>query len=212
MKRQVFQTYLAIPGALLCLTLLGMASTTNAAELYKWIDENGVVRYSDHVPQSAASKQRQTLNDQGVVLSTKEAAKTAEERAALKEQQQKLAQEKKQSEAQRKKDQTLLLSFGSEAELELARNERMDTLDSIIRLIYKSMADTKQKLDHLENLANQNYLSKGVSVPGGLAQNIESLTRKNFNREKLLRQRLNEKNKIEAQYDIDLARFRELTN
>jgi len=213
---RVFNPYLPLSGVLLVLNLFGPASIAHAGGLYKWVDENGEVRYTDRVPQSAATKKRQTLNDQGVVISTKEAAKTADELAAIKkiesERKERLDREKKQKEAQRKRDQALLLTFSSERELGIAKEERMEVVDSVIRLIYKSMAGTNKKLAQLEALADENYNSKGLPIPGGLAQNIEVLSRKNFIREKQLRNRLSEKNKIEAQYEIDLARFRILTN
>jgi Domain of unknown function (DUF4124) len=216
MIARVFNSYLPLSGVLLCLILVGLASTADAGGLYKWVDENGEVRYTDRMPQSAASKQSQTLNDQGVVISTKEAAKTAEEQAALEkiesERKERLDREKRQKEEQRKNDQALLLTFSSERELAIAKEERMEVLDSVIRLIYKSIADTSKKLDQFESLADKNYISKGLPVPGGLAQNIEVLTRKNFIREKQLRNRLSEKNTIETQYEIDLARFRTLTD
>jgi hypothetical protein len=216
MIARVFNPNFPLSGVLLCLILLGLASTADAGGLYKWVDENGEVRYTDRMPQSAASKQHQTLNDQGVVIGTKEAAKSAEEKAALdkteSERKKILAREKKQKEAQRKKDLALLLTFSSEQELGRAKQERMEVLDSVVRLIYKSMADTSKKLDRLENMADKNYTSKGLPVPGGLAQNIEMLNRKNLHRETQLRRRLGEKNRIETQYEIDLARFRTLTN
>jgi hypothetical protein len=216
MITRVFNPNFPLSGVLLCLILLGLASTADAGGLYKWVDENGEVRYTDRMPQSAASKQHQILNDQGVVVSTTEAAKTAEEKAALEkiesERKKILAHEKRQKEAQRKKDRALLLTFSSEQELGRAKQERMEVLDSVVRLIYKSMADTSKKLDRLENMADKNYTSKGLPVPGGLAQNIEMLNRKNLHRETQLRRRLGEKNRIETQYEIDLARFRTLTN
>jgi len=216
MIARVFNSYLPLSGVLFCLILFGLTSTAGAGGLYKWVDENGEVRYTDRMPQNAASKQSQTLNDQGVVISTKEAAKTAEEQAAFEkiesERKERLDRENRLKQEQQKKDQALILTFSSEHELEMVKEERMEVLDSIIRLIYKSMAGTNKKLEQLEALANENYISKELPVPGGLAQNIEVLTRKNLIREKQLRDKLREKNTIEAQYEIDLARFRTLTN
>ena len=216
MIARVFNSYLPLSGVLFCLILFGLTSTAGAGGLYKWVDENGEVRYTDRMPQNAASKQSQTLNDQGVVISTKEAAKTAEEQAAFEkiesERKERLDRENRLKQEQQKKDQALILTFSSEHELEMVKEERMEVLDSIIRLIYKSMAGTNKKLEQLEALANENYISKELPVPGGLAQNIEVLTRKNLIREKQLRDKLREKNTIEAQYEIDLARFRTLTD
>ena len=216
MKSCVSQTYPPLPGILLCVIMLGMASSADAGSLYKWTDENGEVRYTDRMPQSASKRQHQTLNDQGIVINTKEAAKSTEELDTIKktekERKQRLQTETKANESQRKKDQALLLTFSSEAELELAKDERIQVLDSIIQLIYRSMAGTQRKLTELESLADQNYLSKGLEVPGGLAQNIEVLSRKNLIRDNQLRQKLTEKNRIESQFEVDLARYRALSN
>ncbi len=92
-----------------------------------------------------------------------------------------------------------------------AKDDRIEVLDSIIQLIYKGIASTNKKLSRLEYLANQQYISKGLPVPGGLAQNIEVLSRKNFIRDRQLRQKLMEKNRIESRYEVDLARYRSLT-
>lgn len=216
MTRRIPKIYLTHPGILLCLILFGMASSADAGNLYKWTDENGEVRYTDRMPQDASKRQHHTLNDQGIVIKTKEAAKSSEEldtfQKAEKERKQRLLAESKAKEAQRKKDQALLLTFSSEGELELAKNERIEVLDSIIQLIYKSMAGTRKKLLELEDLADQNYLSKGLEVPGGLAQNIEVLSRKNLIRDNQLRRKLTEKNRIESQFEVDLARYRALKN
>jgi hypothetical protein len=216
MKKRVSQIHLTYPGILLCLILPGMATSADAGSLYKWVDENGEVRYTDRMPQSASKRQHQTLNDQGIVINTKEAAKSSEELAAIKqaekERDKRLRAEERDKAAQRKTDQALLLTFSSEAELELAKDERIEVLDSIIQLIYRSMAGTNKKLVELENLADQNYLSKGLEVPGGLAQNIEVLSRKNLLRDNQLRQKLTEKNRIESQFETDLARYRTLSN
>jgi hypothetical protein len=92
------------------------------------------------------------------------------------------------------------------------KNDRIDVLDSVIRLIYKSLATTEERLLRFENLAEQQYTSKGEEIPGGLAQNIEESTRKINNRERQLALKLGEKFKIEAQFEIDIARFRLLRN
>ena len=212
MKSRVSKTNLGHPGTLFCLIILAMVPTADAAKLYKWIDENGQVRYTDQIPQSAASKQHQTLNQQGVVISTKEAARTPEEYAAFEKARKEREAREKIEKQERKIDQALLLTFSSEDELMQARDERILGVDSVIKLIYKSMALTQQRIDELENHAEGYYRSNGKPVPGGLAQNIEVLGRKNFNRNVQLRQKLVERNKIEAQYELDLARYQALKN
>jgi hypothetical protein len=111
---------------------------------------------------------------------------------------------------QDKKDQVLLLTFSSEEELGLVRKNRIDVIDSVISLIEKSILSTQDTLDALLATAEQNYLSKGKEVPGGLAQKIEHFTGKIQSRNAQLQLKQDEKAKIEQQYQADLVRFREL--
>ena len=196
----------------LFLGLIGPSSPASAAALYKWIDENGQIRYSDRLPAGQSKKKHQQLSTQGVVLSTTEEAKSDEVLALEAEAKRKLenqqAKEAAVKQAQYDKDRVLLLTFSNEGELSLARDSRLDVLDSVIQLINKSIASTVHKLDDLQQTADNNYTSQGKDIPGGLAQKIEHFTRKIENRATQLQSKQNDKNKINEQYDIDLARFR----
>lgn len=199
-----------------CLILLSMPFAANAGKLYKWVDENGEIRYSDRLPASYAKRKHQTLNAQGIVVATKEAARTEEEvkagKEAARELQAKQEVSRQNKEAQGKLDRVLLLTFSSEKEMGRVKNDRIEVLDSVIRLIYKSIATTEERLNRFESTAQQQYISQDKEVPGGLAQNIEESTRKLKNREKQLSLKLGEKYKIEAQFEVDVARFRLLSN
>ena len=216
MKVSFSQVYLTSPKVFICLILLGISFSASAGKLYKWVDENGEVRYSDRVPPSQVKQELKTLNAQGVVIETREAAKTEEEIKAFKEVQKELQArqevQRQNKEAQVRLDRVLLLTFSSEAEMNRVKDNRIDVLDSVIRLIYKSIATTQDKLIRLQNIAKQQYTSKGLEIPGGLAQNIEESIRKINNRDKQLALKLGEKYKIEAQYEVDIARFRLLRN
>ena len=197
-------------GAALCLAL----GPATGAALYKWVDEDGNVRYSDRLPATQSKKKHQQMNKQGFVVSTTEEARSEEELAA--EAEAKRKKEEEDAEAARlkaiqdKKDQVLLLTFSSEKELGIARDNRIDVLDSVIRLINKSITTTQEKLDDLQKHADLTFTSQGKEVPGGLAQKIEHFTRKIENRNAQLALKMEEKQKINAQYELDLARFREL--
>jgi hypothetical protein len=203
-----------LPVLLLALILFAFSKQASAGALYKWVDENGQIRYSDRLPPNQVKRKHQQLNSQGVILSTKEAAKSDEELAAAAEAKRKLEEEQaaeaKIREAQFKLDQVLLLTFSTEEELTLTRDDRLEVLESVIQLINKSIDSTQQQLDQLQTSADEIYLSKGKEVPGGLAQKIEHFTRKVENRSGQLEAKMAEKSKINNQYRVDLARFREL--
>lgn len=201
---------LLIVAAYLCTFTGGI----EAAALYKWIDEDGQIRYSDRLPAAQVKKKHQQLNSQGVVVGTTEAAKSEEELAAEAEAKRKAeeqaAEEARLKQIQYEKDQVLLLTFSSEKEMELARDDRLEVLDSVIRLITKSITSTQETLAELETSADQNYTSKGKDIPGGLAQKIEHFSRKIESRTDQLLLKVEEKDRINQQFELDLARFREL--
>jgi len=202
------------PVILVASALCMVAGTTSAAALYKWIDEDGQVRYSDRLPVKQVKKKHQQLNSQGVVVTTTEAAKTEEEIAAEAEAKRKAeeqaAEQARLDEIQYKKDQVLLLTFSSEKEMALARDDRLEVIDSVIRLITKNITSTQETLHELEASAEEIYTSKGREVPGGLAQKIEHFTRKIESRTDQLLLKVDEKDRINEQFELDLARFREL--
>lgn len=204
------KTPLPIMVASLCMFTGGV----DAAALYKWIDEDGQIRYSDRLPATQVKKKHQQLNSQGVVVGTTEAAKSEEELAAEAEAkriaEEQAAEEARLNQIQYEKDQVLLLTFSSERELELARDDRLEVLDSVIRLITKNITSTQKTLQELETSADQNYTSKGKEIPGGLAQKIEHFTRKIESRTDQLLLKVEEKDRINQQFEHDLARFREL--
>ena len=189
-----------------------IVTSASAATLYKWVDENGEIRYSDRLPPSQVKHKRETLNEQGVVVDTTEAAKTGAERKAQEDAKRvleaQLAKEKRLKAEQDKHDRVLLLTFSSEEEMETVHQDRTEVINSVIRLIKNSLTTTEERLIKLEERADSAYISKGKTVPGGLAQNIEHFSRKITNRKEQLRLKEQEKSKIDQQFETDLARFR----
>jgi hypothetical protein len=197
----------------LCLAgLLCVFNTQSmAGALYKWVDENGAVRYSDQLPPEQSAKGHQQLNSQGLVLTTKEAAKTTGETAveaeALRKIEKQQREEARLQAIQDQQDRVLLLTFSSGEEIEHARENRIEVLDSVIRLIQNSIEGTQSQLDELTNHAHMAYTSKDKEVPGGLAQKIEHFQRKIESRSAQLESKKADKAKIGEKYNQDLERF-----
>jgi hypothetical protein len=199
--------------ALALAALLWAAGTQSmAATLYKWVDENGSVHYGNSLPPDQSNKRHQQLNSQGMVLTTTNAARSPQEMAEEAEKQRKLeeqqAEDARLKRIQDDKDRVLLLTFSNEEELEHVRDNRIEVIDSVIRLIESSIESTQGKLDKLLDRAEQTYTSQGKPVPGGLAQKIEHFERKIGNRTEQLEAKIAERDKIREKYELDLERFR----
>lgn len=198
-------------------TLLWMP--VQASGFYKWVDENGEVRYSDRLPPQQSKKRFQTLAPDGRVLSTKEAAKSPEQirmERAEKLRQQREAERKAREEAriraeQKHHDDVLMLTYSNEEELIEAEQKRLAVIDSVINLLQKNIQEEQDKRAQLEQTAKTRYLDKGVKVPGGLAQKIEYTEQKIASALHQLDLKLQARERLQKQYADDLLRYRQLT-
>src|SRR6266545_8127134 len=80
---------------LLCVPRLSLAAT------YKWVDEKGVIHYTDKLPPEEVNKANVELNKQGIPVKKTEPAPTPEQRRAKafeEEQQKQLAKQQEEAE------------------------------------------------------------------------------------------------------------------
>ena len=198
---------------------LSMPFAAWSAKLYKWIDENGNIRYSDRLPADQSKKRFQTLAPDGRVLQTKEEAKSPEQLRQEREEKQRQEEEARRIEAEKRRiqaekdhhDRVLMMTFTSEDEIVEAQNERLEVIDSVIRLLQRDIKQEEDKLERLHQSAQRNYLDKGREVPGGLAQNIEYSSDKILSKQRQLQLKFDERERIKEQYANDLVRYRELS-
>ncbi|MDJ0834192.1 MAG: DUF4124 domain-containing protein [Gammaproteobacteria bacterium] len=190
-----------------------------ASGLYRWVDENGEIRYSDRLPPDQTKKRFQKLAPDGRVLTTKEVSKTpaqlrqerAEAERKQREEERRARDEARKRAEQKHHDDVLMLTYSTEEELIEAEQERLDVIDSVIRLLQKNIAEEEDKKSKLEDTAKTRYIDNGVNVPGGLAQQIEYSAEKIASRQHQLLLKMETREKIKRQYAEDLIRYRQLS-
>jgi len=202
-------------GVLLCQLFAG---GLYAASLYKWVEEDGQIRYSDTLPSHQSNKRFQKIAPDGRVLITKEAAKSREELQRERDEKQRLELEmqiKAEKEArevalQEHHDNVLLMTFTNEDEILEAQNERLAVIDSVINLLQKNIETEMGKLEAEEKTAKRRFTDKGLEIPGGQAQKIEYHTEKVLTKQQHLSLKMDERERVKQQYVTDLIRYREL--
>lgn len=195
-----------------------ITSQVSAAPLYKWSDDDGQIRYSDTLPVDRSKEGFQTITPEGRILTTKEKSKTPEEkrreRAAKAKQQEelKLQAEKEARLAAIKEhhDNVLLMTFTNEEEINIAQQERLAVIDSVISLLRKNIKTEQEKLKKEEDKAKRLYLDNNQEIPGGQAQKIEYFTEKVLTKQQHLSLKIAEREKVKQQYAMDLIRYRKL--
>ncbi len=197
---------------LLSLFALGFLLATPAAagKLYKWVDEKGNVHYSDKVPPEAAKLARQEMSQAGVTVKQVERAKTQEELAAEAAQKIKDEEDRKLAEAQAQADRALMLSYNTEADLLRMRDQEIGVIESNMVTAKLTMASQEKNLSELLAHAADFERTK-KAVPKNVADSIASVRAQIDSQQKSLAEREASKETVRKDYEVKLARWRELS-
>ncbi len=194
--------------------LLGMALASAQATLDRWVDDEGVVHYSDHVPQIDSRRDHEVLNGQGVAVRRVEGAATEEE---LAERARIAAVQEAEAEAAlalARRDKVLLDTYLSVAEIESLRDRRLGLLGSQLNATELYLENLIKRLDELQLTANnfKPYSENPDARPVpqylelDMARTADSIE---IYEETLLRARDQQETLAEA-FDRDIQRFQEL--
>lgn len=193
--------------ALLLAVLLHPA---HAAKLYRWVDENGKVHYSDQIPPEHARNARDELNEQGITVDSVESAPSPEQMEAARAQAQKEAEERKEKEEQRRRDRLLLNSYTSVADIERAREKEIAAVQSTIDMTRAAQESQRRQIAKFVHRAAERERS-GKQAPQELLADMEDVREKIQKRADYIEEKRAEQARIYADYEQDLARYRELT-
>ncbi len=190
--------------------LLLSVSVMNAeAKLYKWVDENGDVQYSDKLPPQANKGAHSEMSQSGRVVDKKGAAKTAEEIAREQELERLREIQEELVAKQKAEDAVLLKTFRSEQDLVTARDAKLNALDNLITITKGNLKRFKTQLTALQSSAAKQEKS-GKQVNKKLTQDIESLERQISGGYASILAREQNKETIFLEYEDDINRFRTL--
>jgi len=191
----------------LATAVLVTAAGPARATTYKWTDEKGVVHYSDKMPPEAVDKASVQLNKEGIPIKRTEKVPTPEERRAVEQEEERQRQAAKQREEIARRDRALVASYTSEAEIDLARNRALQTINSAIQ---SSLSFSEQLNKRKTELAAKKTESQGKPMTTALDRELESIDAELARQADLITQKKREVSAITAKYDADKNRWREL--
>lgn len=197
------------PCLALVLTSILILPTVQAGKLYKWVDETGQIRYGDRIPPQYARKSNETLNTQGIVVEHQDAAKTPEQIAAAKRQEQARKAAERVQQEQDRKDRILLDTFTNEDEMILTRDGKIEAIEAVIRVTNGRTAKLKLRLRELKTRA-ANIERGGKPVSDKLNTEINETRQQIAQNFIYVKHRVSDQQLIREQYEVDIARFREL--
>jgi len=180
-----------------------------AAKMYKWVDDKGTTHYGETIPPEYANKNRTELDKSGRVVDKKEVLTPEARRASEQAEAKKRADEEAALDAKRR-DRALINTYSNEKEIDLARSRNLQQIEARVNSINSQL---KTANDNLLNFQKESEaLTKaGKSIPPTLRDDLkESQSRLNKLKQDLEKATA-EKTAIEARYDGDKARYKELT-
>lgn len=204
-KRLNLATLAALTGSLLLASATGLAAGKTT---YKWVDKNGVTHYGDAIPPEYAAQGHSQLNDQGVAV-RETARQLSPEEAELA--QQKAAEEQRG----RQHDAFLLSTYTQLADIEQLRDERIALVEGQIELARGSLASADERMGTLQrrvsNFRPYSQAPNARRLPDQLAEEaIRALSDRRSMQETLSR-RESEMATLRADFEADIARYKELT-
>jgi hypothetical protein len=191
---------LALAAALAACPLLALAAT------YKWVDDKGVVHYTDKIPPEQVDKGNVQLDKQGVPVKRTEPAPTPEQKRAKAEQEAREKQLAKERELIDRRDRALLSTYTMESEIDLARRRALATIDQQIQ---SSTAYTTQLNKRKDDLEAKKKASKD-GVPPVIERELANLDTELARQADLVAAKQKEVVLVNVRYDADLKRWREL--
>jgi hypothetical protein len=194
--------------ALLFLASAAAAATdTSGRKLYKWVDAQGITHYGDQIPPEYASQERHVINKQGVEVDRLEAQKSPDQVAA---------EEKARMDAALRaaRDRNLLNTYVSVQEIERLRDQRMSLLSDQIQVTsqFLDTLNTRMTKIRANSMHYKPYSDdpKAPAMPDQLAEDLVRTGNDIRTQEQNLREKRSEQDNMNAQFQSDIDRFKEL--
>lgn len=195
-----------LPALLVGVVLFAIATSAHAT-LYKWVDQHGLVHYSDRLPPDAVNRASTQLNREGIAVRKTGQAPTAAElqaRQAAEKQKRELDRERMLAE---RRDRALLDSYTNESDIDLAKTRALATIEGQITSAQAYIAQIAKRRGDLQ--AKQASYAPG-SVPASIRSEVASIDADLARQAEFVVGKQKEAAAVAARYDADKRRFHDL--
>jgi hypothetical protein len=177
------------------------------AKLYKWMDDNGRVYYTDTPPPQSS---RHAVTEMGKTGQAMKRTESVEERRARELEERRNAETRKLVEEQARKDRALLGTYTKESEIDLARDRALEHHKLAIKgaqtRLNQVTAKAREVLDKVQTIQ-----SRDRPIPPFLQNQMNATQKEAEDLKKIIRVNQDALVSVRARYDADKARYVELT-
>ena len=194
----------------LFISLLLLPAFAEAA-LYRWVDSNGKVHYSDQVPPEHAKHERKVIDEaSGRTIDTIERSKTQEELLELKQLKKQRAEEKRREKMQASKDRVLLLTYQSVNEIVAARDTKLSTIELAKEHAMDSRKTQTARLHEIRQRA-ADFERSSKAIPQRVLDEIKAQEAKIEKINQYILAREKDQDRLKKEFSGYIARYKELT-
>lgn len=190
------------------LVLIAACAGTAQAQMYRWVDGNGRVHYSDTLPQTYQKSGAAEMNKQGMVV--RRTQSEAERMAEIARQAEQLKIERQQAE-QARLDRALMATYTTEAEIDLARDRALEHHKLAIRgaetrakAVDANLAELRARISAIEK--------SGRPVSPDLQSQLSQTHKESLELKRTILNNEEAMMQVREKYEADKLRFRELSS
>lgn len=196
--------------ALLILSLALAVPLAAQTKLYRWVDDEGRIHYTDKIPAEYADQARARLNDQGMAVESIEAAPSPDQVQAARAKAEAAAQARRDKEEQRRLDRVLLNSYTRVSDIESARDAEILAMQRTVDMTLATVDTRRQRLRDLVDRAATLQRS-GRAVPENLPADMAETRAKMVELSTYIEGKRAQQAEVFARYEQRIKRYRELT-
>lgn len=178
-------------------------------KMFKWVDDEGQMHFGDKIPPEYMVKEHQELNESGVVTKRQQAAKTAAEKAEDRRLEKKKKEEALVEKKKQQRDRVLLDTYTTERDLIVARDSRLEAVDSQIQLAETIISDSNKNIESLEKQVAE-IKASNREVPADVYQRIDSEKQQVAVQSKVMASHKKRHEDIATQFNDYIERFKVL--
>lgn len=183
---------------------------TKPKKLYRWVDKDGKVQFSDALPPEAVDQARTEINAQsGMATAQVDRALTAEERAAKEKADAEKARAEKDAEQARMTEEAMIASFQTEDDLKRSFQVRIELMQQTLDAIEAGIGSQRASLTGLLAQASEAELA-GTPVAAKQVATIRELHSEMIKQQQMLVLKQGELLDLDKELVRLIERFREL--
>lgn len=183
------------------------AGKSSGKTTFRWVDDQGVVHYSDEIPPPDSGRDREVMNAQGVPVRHLDGQKSAEQLATE-------ARARAELIKQKQHDSFLVTTYTSVKDIEALRDARLEQLKTQRAAGQQYIESLRSRLGTLQTraLTFRPYAAAAGArpMPDDLAENLVRTLNEMNTQTSALAKGAQEEADLRAQFQADIERYREL--